>query len=89
MGSVSIPLYGTASSILGTMRLVGQAVSMSIVTLLISVFIGQVPLTQANPVSLLACMRTSFIIFTTLCILGIFASLARGSLHENETISDN
>jgi len=47
MGSVSIPLYGTASSILGTMRLVGQAVSMSIVTLLISVFIGQVPLTQA------------------------------------------
>ena len=88
MGSVTVPLYGTASSILGTMRLVGQAMSMSIVTLLISIFIGQIPLTQANPVSLLACMRTSFIIFTILCVLGIFASLARGSLHENEVASD-
>lgn len=88
MGSVNIRLYGTASSILGTMRLVGQAISMSIVTLLITVFIGKVQLSQASPEALLTCMRFSFIVFTLLCLLGIFASLARGSLHDNNALGN-
>lgn len=83
MGSVSAPLYGIASSTLGTMRLVGQAISMSIVTLLIALFVGQVPLAEANPAAFLACMRVSFIVFTIICLLGVLASLKRGSLHSN------
>ncbi|MEN6350176.1 MAG: MFS transporter [Syntrophomonas sp.] len=80
MGSVDKRLYGIASSILGTARLVGQAASMSIVTLLIALFLGQVPLTSANPARFVNCMHISFIIFTLLCILGILASLSRGSM---------
>lgn len=82
MGSVNMRLYGIASSILGTMRLVGQACSMSIVTLLVAVFVGQVALDTADPVNLMIMIRVAFIVFTFLCLFGIAASLARGSLHE-------
>ncbi|MGI6436186.1 MAG: MFS transporter [Syntrophomonadaceae bacterium] len=82
MGSVPMRLYGIASSTLGTMRLVGQAISMSIVTLLITLFIGRAPLTAANPATFLACMKVSFAVFTIICILGVLASLKRGSLHQ-------
>lgn len=83
MGSVPMRLYGIASSTLGTMRLVGQAISMSIVTLLITLFIGRVPLTAANPATFLTCMKVSFAVFTVICILGVMASLKRGSMHQN------
>lgn len=89
MGSVPMQLYGIASSTLGTMRLVGQAISMSIVTLLITLFLGQVPLTAANPTTFLACMKVSFAVFTILCTLGIMASLKRGSLHQNNLGEQN
>ncbi|MFZ2538039.1 MAG: MFS transporter, partial [Oscillospiraceae bacterium] len=82
MGSVNLRLYGVASSILGTMRLVGQALSMSVVTLLIAIFVGRVPLTSAQPADLLSTIRVSFIIFTVLCLLGIVASLSRGRVRE-------
>ncbi len=83
MGSVPRRLYGIASSTLGTMRLVGQAISMSIVTLLITLFIGRVPLTAATPSTFLTCMKVSFAVFTIICILGVMASLRRGNLHSN------
>lgn len=83
MGSVHMRLYGIASSILGTMRLIGQAMSMSIVTLLIAIFVGRIPLNSASPAALLTTIRYSFIIFTLLCLLGILASLARGRLQED------
>lgn len=86
MGSVPMRLYGIASSTLGTMRLIGQAISMSIVTLLIALFVGRVPLTEANPDTFLACMRVSFIVFTILCVLGVLASLKRGRLHSNGVV---
>jgi len=84
MGSVPPPLYGIASSTLGTMRLVGQAISMSIATMLIALFIGQVTLTEVNPDILLNCMQVSFVVFTILAILGILASLKRGHLHSSD-----
>lgn len=86
MGSVELRFYGIASSILGTMRLVGQAMSMSIVTLLVAIFVGRVALSAADPANLLTTMRVSFIIFTILCLFGIAASLARGSLRESDRI---
>lgn len=82
MGSVPPRFYGIASSTLGTMRIVGQAISMSIVTLLVALFIGRVPLTSANPVSYLLSTRVAFIVFTLLCLLGIVASLSRGSVRK-------
>lgn len=82
MSSVQLRFYGIASSILGTMRLVGQALSMSIVTLLVAIFVGRVSLNSADPASILNTLQTAFIIFTILCLLGIAASMARGSLRE-------
>lgn len=80
MGSVEKRFYGVASSTLGTMRLVGQTASMAIVTLVVTLFIGNVELGRANPEMLVKGARTAFIIFTLLCFAGIFASLKRGNV---------
>lgn len=80
MSSVTREVYGLASSTLGTMRLVGQSVSMAIVTLLMSLFIGNVALEFASQEALIQCTKVSFLIFAVLCFIGIFASLARGNV---------
>lgn len=83
MGSVHIDLYGSASSILNTMRLVGQTLSMSIATLLISVYVGSASLAQTSSASLMAWIQVSFLVFAVLCLIGILPSLIRGSLHDD------
>lgn len=80
MGSVEKKFYGLASSILGTMRLTGQAISMAVVTLLIALFIGNVKLSPENADMLIKSTRIAFIIFAFTCLGGIFASLARGNI---------
>ncbi|KJS12930.1 MAG: MFS transporter [Peptococcaceae bacterium BRH_c8a] len=80
MGAVEKRFYGVASSTLGTMRLVGQASSMAIVTLVLAMFVGRAELTAANAGQFLAGARLAFIIMTGLCFGGIFASLARGNV---------
>lgn len=82
MSSVTKEVYGLASSTLGTMRLVGQSVSMAIVTLLMSLFIGNVELEFASKEALIQCTKVSFLVFAVLCFIGIFASLARGNVRE-------
>jgi EmrB/QacA subfamily drug resistance transporter len=78
MGSVDKKNYGVAASTLGTMRIVGQMLSMGIATLVFSVFIGKMRITPALFDRFLAGMRVSFIVFFLLCIGGVFFSLARG-----------
>ncbi|MEQ8174349.1 MAG: MFS transporter [Syntrophomonadaceae bacterium] len=80
MSSVQPRFYGIASSTLGTMRLVGQASSMAIVTMVIAIYIGHASFNASNAPAVLSSMHTSFRVFTVLCILGVFASLARGSV---------
>lgn len=80
MGSVERRHYGVASGTVGTMRLLGQMFSMGIVTLVLAVHVGRVPITPANHGQFLAGMRTAFAVFAALCVAGIFASLARGRM---------
>ena len=80
MGSVEKKYYGVASATLGTMRMVGQMLSMAIATLVFSLFIGKVRITPASYPLFLAGMRVSFVIFFVLCCCGVFFSLARGRL---------
>ncbi|HBV97953.1 MAG: MFS transporter [Peptococcaceae bacterium BICA1-7] len=80
MGSVEKRFYGVASSTLGTMRLVGQATSMAVVTLVVTLYIGNVELEKVNPDMLVKGARAAFIIFTALCLAGVFASLKRGNV---------
>jgi len=81
MGSVEKRFYGVASSTLGTMRLTGQAISMAIVTLLLAMYIGNVELSNASTDLINKGAKTAFVIFTVLCVGGIFASLARGNVN--------
>lgn len=78
MSSVEPRAYGVASGTLGTMRLLGQVVSMGIATMLFSVFIGRVQITPALHGEFMMAVNVAFAVFTILCFLGIFASMARG-----------
>ncbi len=77
MSSVEKKHLGVASGVVGTMRMVGQMLSMGIAMMLLSVYVGQVAITPSTYPGLISGMRTGFVIFSLLCILGIFASLAR------------
>ena len=82
MSSVERKYYGVASGAMGTMRLTGQALSMALILLLFSLFIGEVELSPAYYPAFLKTMQISFAIFTALCLIGIFASIVRGRLHQ-------
>jgi EmrB/QacA subfamily drug resistance transporter len=86
MSSVEKRLYGVASATLGTMRLTGQMLSMGIVMLIFSVIMGNTRITPEFYPQFLQSMRLAFSIFSALCLVGIFASLARGRVRK-ETIS--
>ncbi len=80
MSSVEKKYYGIASGTLGTMRLAGQMFSMSISTLAFSLFMGNHPITPKLFPAFLKASQTLFWGFAVLCVLGVFASLARGNL---------
>lgn len=72
MSSVEAKDYGAASSIIGTVRLIGQVLSTAIITLLLSH-------TASNSTALLNTqIQEAFFIFTLLCALGIIPSAVRG-----------
>jgi EmrB/QacA subfamily drug resistance transporter len=77
MSSVDKRYLGVASGVVGTMRMVGQMMSMGIAMMLISLYIGKQTINPSTYPGLIAAMRTGFIIFSVLSVLGIFASLAR------------
>lgn len=81
MSSVERKFYGVASGTLGTMRLIGQMLSMGIALLLFALYIGGVPITPEHYPLFLESVHAAFIIFTLICFTGIFASLARGKTH--------
>ncbi len=80
MSSVEKKYYGIASGTLGTMRLAGQMFSMSMSTLAFSLFMGNHPITPKLFPAFLKASQTLFWGFAVLCVLGVFASLARGNL---------
>jgi len=83
MGSVSKKHYGIASGSVGTMRLLGQMLSMGIATLVIALYIGRVPITPDLYPLLISSVRITFIISAGLCAVGIFFSLYRGNLRSH------
>jgi len=48
--------------------------------LFLALFLGKVPITQANAPRFLASARVAFAVFSVLCMVGVLASLARGNL---------
>ena len=85
MSSVEKRHLGVASGVVGTMRMVGQMMSMGIAMMLISLYIGKQTINPSTYPGLISAMRTGFIIFSILSVLGIFASLARHGKMGNES----
>jgi MFS family permease len=84
MGSVDKRYYGIASASVGTMRLLGQMVSMGIVTLMFALFIGRARITPQYYPMLINSIKVVFIISFCLCVCGIFFSLYRGRLRPDD-----
>ncbi len=80
MSSVESRYYGVASALMSTMRMIGNMLSMGIVTVLFAVLIGRVEITPDYYAPFLQSMQIAFAVFAALCFLGIFASLAGGRL---------
>jgi len=96
MSSVAKRYYGIASGSVGTMRVLGQMLSMGIATLVFALFIGRaeiVPelypeLIKSVKIALIIssglCAAGIFIISSGLCAAGIFFSLSRGDLRSGD-----
>ena len=80
MSSVPREIYGVASATVGTMRLSGQMLSMGIVLVMLSLSIGSSNITIGNAADFLGTMRNAFMVFSVVCFIGIFFSLARGNV---------
>jgi EmrB/QacA subfamily drug resistance transporter len=80
MSSVDKRFYGIASASVGTMRLLGQMLSMGIATLVFALFIGRAQITPEYYPMLIKSIRVLFIISSVLGIGGIYFSLYRGRL---------
>ena len=80
MGSVDQRYYGIASGSVGTMRLLGQMLSMGIATLIFALFIGRAQITPEFYPALIKSVRVALVVFAGLCGVGIYFSLYRGRL---------
>lgn len=85
MGSVDKKYLGVASATVGTMRLTGQMMSMGIATLVLHIFIGEAKIVKSNSHLFLVSLQLVFVLFSILCTLGVFASLARGKREANNS----
>jgi len=82
LSSVDRKIYGVASGTLATMRIIGQMLSMGITLLAFALFMGHVQITPAYFLPFLQSLRTTFVILSILCFIGIFSSLARGKVRQ-------
>jgi EmrB/QacA subfamily drug resistance transporter len=87
MSSIERRYYGVGSATLGTMRLLGQVMSMGIAMLVFSVILGRVEIMPVNYPQFIDSVQIAFVIFAVLCFAGIFTSMARGSLRERDAKS--
>lgn len=75
MGSVERRYVSLAAATSASMRVVGQSFSLGIAALVLAVVVGRHEIGPADHVHLLTSVRTTFLIFAVLCVLGVFTSL--------------
>ena len=89
MGSVDKQYYGIVSGSVGTMRLLGQMLSMGVATLIFALFIGRAQITPQYYPALIQSVKVALIVFACLCGAGIYFSLYRGRLRKDEHRTSN
>ncbi len=77
MGSVAPRYLGVASGLNSTMRTLGMMSSMTIITVIFSVFMGGRAVTLETQPDFLHSMHTALLVFSILCVFGIFCSMTR------------
>jgi len=82
MSSISPKYYGVAAATIGTMRLLGQMLSMSITIMILSNVMGKIQITTDNLELFISSIAIIFTIFFIMCVLGFFSSMARGKIHQ-------
>jgi len=80
MSSVDRKLLGVASGMLGTMRQIGQVLSMAIATVILTLIVGNTQITPSQYPLFLASAQLLFGVFVVLCFLAMLASLVRGKI---------
>jgi len=78
MGSVSPRQFGVASGMIGSMRTLGMAVSMTTATLVFSMLMGGAAVAPATLPAFILSMRVGLAAFAVFSCLGVLVSLARG-----------
>lgn len=80
MGSVEPRHYGLAGSSASTVRVLGQMLSMGLITLVTALVMGRLPIAPEHYGVLMDAIRASFAIAAVLCVAGIGLSLSRGHM---------
>jgi MFS family permease len=75
MGSVESKVLGVASGTLGTMRTAGMMLSMGVMMILFSVYIGDAEITPAYYPQFLTSVKVGFTIFAILGFIGVIAQM--------------
>lgn len=77
MSSVENSEYSMASAMQSTARTLGQVISMAIITIIMTVVIGNKAIEDATHDEIVFDMHISFTVFACICVAGIFISLKR------------
>lgn len=80
MSSVEKHQYAIASGVSSSMRVVGQIVSMTIVTFFMAWFLGKTSIMQVDDALFMRSVKWTFLAFATIAFIGIYFSMARGNL---------
>lgn len=80
IGSVDKRYYGTASSMVSTMRTIGMLTSMTIIALILSHFMGDTPLTPTNKLQYIDSMHFTMMTFALMSMVGIGFSMIRNKV---------
>ena len=75
MGSVDRRYVSVAAATSSTMRVAGQSFSMGIAALMLAVMVGRHQIGASDHVHLMSSIRATFLIFASLCVIGVAASL--------------
>ena len=78
MGSVERRQYGVASGMIGAMRTLGMAVSLTTISLIFSLIMGRAEITPQTLPAFLLSMRTGLVVYAIFSCLGVILSFSRG-----------
>jgi MFS family permease len=85
MSSVEKKDYAVASSMVGTMRMIGAILGLGFTNLIFTYYMGHTELPATGPYDLLMkSIQVAFAVMAGLCIIGLGLSLARGNLRKEK-----